>query len=162
MSEMPMPIVRGPHDGEFLYAGGDLYRFLAVKNETGGSYGLWEAIVPPGGGPPPHLHRLEEEGFYVLEGNVTVYAEGREIEAERGSFVHMPRGSKHWFRNNTDCNAKMLILVAPGGMEGMFQETGAPVTDLNAPIPHLSDEEKQRILQAAPKYGIEIQKPEHG
>lgn len=161
MTENQTPIVRGPGDGECIYAGGDLYRFLAVKHETNGSYGLWEAIVPPGGGPPPHLHRNEEEGFYVIEGRLTVYAEGMEIDAVPGSFVHLPRGSKHWFRNNTDSNAKMLVLVAPGGMEGMFQETGREVKDPNEPIPTLSDAEKQRILEVGPKYGIEIQKPNH-
>ncbi len=161
MSEQPKPIVRGPQDGDCIYAGGDLYRFLAVKDETGGTYGLWEATVPPGGGPPPHLHRREEEGFYVIDGRVTVYADGLEIDAEPGSFVHLPRGSKHWFRNNSDRNAKMLVLVAPGGMEAMFKETGRPVTDIEAPIPQLSEEEKQRILAASPRFGIEIQKP-HG
>jgi uncharacterized cupin superfamily protein len=29
-----------------------------------------EAIVPPDGGPPPHIHRNEDETFYVLEGEV--------------------------------------------------------------------------------------------
>jgi quercetin dioxygenase-like cupin family protein len=162
MNEPKSPLVRGPEDGDCVYAGGDLYRFLAVKDETGGSYGLWEAIVPPGGGPPPHLHRNEEEGFYVIDGQVTVYADGMEIDAAAGSFVHMPRGSKHWFKNNSDTNAKMLVLVAPGGMEAMFQETGRPVENRNAPIPPLSDEEKQKILRAAPKFGIEVQKPNVG
>jgi len=161
MPEKPAPIVRGPEDGECIYAGGDLYRFLAIKDETNGSYGLWEAIVPPGGGPPPHLHRNEEEGFYLIEGRITVYAEGMEIEAVPGSFVYLPRGSKHWFRNNSDSNAKMLVLVAPGGMEGMFRETGSAVEDRNDPIPSFTDAEKQRILQVGSKYGIEIQKPIH-
>lgn len=157
----PGVIVRGPDDGERLYAGGDLYRFLAVKQETGGSYGLWEAVVPPGGGPPPHLHRNEEEGFYVVDGVITVYAEDREFQATPGSFVHLPRGSKHWFRNNEDSAAKMLVLVAPGGMEGMFQQTGRPVTDIEAPIPAMDEEEEQRLIKAAPEFGIEIQTPKH-
>ncbi len=161
MKSLRQPIVRGPDEGERFYAGGDLYRFLAVKNETDGTYGLWEAIVPPGGGPPPHLHNNEEEGFYVISGRLTVYAEDREVDAGPGAFVHMPKGCKHWFRNNGNADAKMLVLVAPGGMEGMFKETGKPVEDPTAPIPPFDDEEKQKLLQAAPKYGIEIRKPEH-
>lgn len=152
-------IVRGPNDGELIDAGGDRYRFLAVRNETDGCYGLWEAIVPPGGGPPPHLHRQEEEGFYIIEGQVTVHVDGEVVIAGPGSFVNMPKGSQHWFRNDTDRPAKMLVLVAPGGMEAMFHETGTPVVDVNAPIPSLSAEEKQRIVEASPKFGIEIQAP---
>ena len=96
----------------------------------------------------------------MIDGQITVYAEGLEIDAGPGSFVHLPRGSKHWFRNNSDSNAKMLVLVAPGGMEAMFKDTGSPVIDTNSPIPHLTEEEKQRIIAAAPNYGIEIQKPD--
>ena len=50
---------------------GDVYRFLATGEDTDGKYALWEAVVPPGGGPPPHVHSREEEGFYVLEGEIT-------------------------------------------------------------------------------------------
>lgn len=50
-------LVRGSDDGEKIYAGGDLYRFLAKSGDTDGCYAIWEAIVPPGGGPPPHLLR---------------------------------------------------------------------------------------------------------
>ena len=121
--------VRGPEDGEKIYAGGDLYRFLAKSTDTDRCYAIWEAIVPPGGGPPPHLHRKEEEGFYVIEGEVMVYAEDLGIRATPGSFVQMPKGSKHWFRNVSDSAAKMFVLVAPGGMEDLFSETGTPVVD---------------------------------
>jgi len=159
MNNSRSPVVRGPDDGEKFYAVGDLYRFLAVKEDTDGSYAIWEATVPPGGGPPPHLHHREEEGFYVIEGRVTFYHEGNEIEATPGSYLNLPKESKHWFRNNSDANAKMLILVAPGGMEEMFKETGTPVTDATAPPPPFGDEEKQRIIQAAPKYGVEIFPP---
>ena len=151
------PIVRGPNDGERIFAGGDLYRFLAVKSETDGTYGLWEAIVPPGGGPPPHWHRNEEEGIYMVDGRVTVYADGKEFEATPGSFVQLPKRSKHWFRNNSGAPAKMLVLVAPGGMEAMFHETGRMVADPDATIPPLDKEEKQRLLKIAAKYGIELE-----
>ena len=50
---------------------GDVYRFLATGEDTNGKYALFEALVPPGGGPPPHVHSREEEGFYVLEGEIT-------------------------------------------------------------------------------------------
>jgi hypothetical protein len=30
-----------------------------------------EAYVPPGGGPPPHIHRMEDETFYIVEGRST-------------------------------------------------------------------------------------------
>ena len=65
------PTIRTPIEGRTVAVVGDVYRFLATSEETNGKYTLWEAIVPPGGGPPPHVHSREEEGFYVLEGEIT-------------------------------------------------------------------------------------------
>ena len=65
------PTVREPDEGESVSLVGDVYRFLATGDETDGRYAMLEAIVPPGGGPPPHIHSREEESFYVLEGEIT-------------------------------------------------------------------------------------------
>jgi mannose-6-phosphate isomerase-like protein (cupin superfamily) len=43
---------------------GDVYRFLV----TGAAYFAMEAIVAHGGGPPPPIHRYEDETFYIFEG----------------------------------------------------------------------------------------------
>ena len=59
--------IRTPSKGRTVAVVGDVYRFLATGEDTNGKYALWEALVPPGGGPPPHVHSREEEGFYVLE-----------------------------------------------------------------------------------------------
>ena len=58
--------IRTPAEGRTIAVVGDVYRFLATGQETNGKYAMWEAVVPPGGGPPPHVHSREEEGFYVL------------------------------------------------------------------------------------------------
>ena len=71
MSESSTPVLRSPGKGRTISVVGDVYRFLATGAETNGKYALWEAIVPPGGGPPPHVHSREEEGFYILEGEIT-------------------------------------------------------------------------------------------
>jgi hypothetical protein len=59
--------LRKPGEGRTIAVVGDVYRFLATGAETNGKYALWEAIVLPGGGPPPHVHSREEEGFYIHE-----------------------------------------------------------------------------------------------
>ena len=64
-------LVRNRTDGRTIAVVGDVYRFLATGNETNGKYAIWEAIVPPGGGPPLHVHSREEEVFYILEGEIT-------------------------------------------------------------------------------------------
>src|SRR5271154_1927122 len=90
---------------------------------------LWEAIVPPGGGPPPHVHSREEEGFYVLEGEITLQVGDKRVIASAGTFANMPVGTTHSFKNETDRPARMLISVAPAGLEEMFFEIGQPVPE---------------------------------
>ncbi len=103
---------------------GDIYRFLATGEQTSGRYAIWEAIVPPGGGPPLHMHSRESEGFFVLEGELVVHVDGRRIVAGPGAFVNLQPGTKHGFKNETTQAARMLILVAPAGLERMFLEAG--------------------------------------
>jgi len=99
---------------------GDEYRYLATGAHTNGSYFAMEALVPPGGGPPPHVQTREDELFYVLEGTVTFWADDEEVEAGPGTFLNIPRGVKHNFLNRSDADVRMLILFAPAGIEGMF------------------------------------------
>src|SRR5437763_10854783 len=110
------PTVRNPTEGRTIAVVGDVYRFLAVSEETGGKYALFEAIVSPGGGPPPHVHSREEEGFYVLEGEITFTINNERVVAKRGTFANMPAGTPHTFKNERSQPARMLISVAPAGL----------------------------------------------
>jgi hypothetical protein len=49
------PTIRKPSEGRTIAVVGDVYRFLATGEDTNGKYALWEALVPPGGGPPKHV-----------------------------------------------------------------------------------------------------------
>ena len=156
---MHQPTVRKVGEGRTVGVVGDVYRFLATGEETNGKYALWEAIVPPGGGPPPHAHSREEEGFFVLEGEISIIVDGQHLTARPGTFVNLPVGTLHSFGNATDKPAKMLISVAPAGLEKMFFEVGhaLPVGATAAPPPTPADIEK--LLAIAAKYGLEIHAP---
>jgi quercetin dioxygenase-like cupin family protein len=140
---------------------GDRYRFLARSEDTGGKYSIWEAVLEPGGGPPPHIHSQEEEGFYVLGGVLSFYTPEGSFQAGPGDFVHLPRQSKHWFRNDTDKQVRALILVAPGGLEKMFGETGTVKKSFTEPMTPPDPEEKKKLLTVAPRFGVTIELPHH-
>ena len=76
-----------PTEGRTIAVVGDVYRFLATGEDTNGKYAMWEAIVPPGGGPPPHVHSREEEGFYILEGEITLQIGEERLVATAGMFA---------------------------------------------------------------------------
>jgi quercetin dioxygenase-like cupin family protein len=155
------PTIRPPALGRTLAVVGDVYRFLATGEDTNGKYAMWEAIVPPGGGPPPHVHSREEEGFFILEGEVTFTVNGEKIVAKAGTFANMPVGTPHSFKNESGHPAKMLISVAPAGLEQMFFVVGVPLAEgATTALPPTKDE-IEKLLAAAPRYGIEIGLPGH-
>jgi quercetin dioxygenase-like cupin family protein len=154
--EVRAPTIRRPGEGRTIAVVGDVYRFLATGAETGGKYAMWEAIVPPGGGPPPHVHSREEESFYVLEGAVTFRFGKETLTATAGIFANMPIGVAHSFKNESGALARMLISVAPAGLEEMFLEVGTSLTEGATAGPPPSHEEIERLMAAAPRYGVEI------
>ncbi len=118
--------------------------------------------MPPGGGPPPHIHSREEEGFYILEGEITFLIREERVVATAGMFANMPVGTLHSFRNESDRPAKMLISVAPAGLEKLFFEVSVPVAQGATTAPPPTKQEIETLLAVAPRYGIEIRLPHHG
>ena len=155
------PTITKPGEGRTIAVVGDVYRFLATGDDTNGKYALWEAIVPSGGGPPPHVHSREEEGFYILEGEITFQIGEERIVATAGMFANLPVGTPHSFKNESDQPAKMLISVAPAGLEQMFFECGVPVAQGATTALPPSKAEIEKLLEIAPRYGIEIRLPRH-
>jgi quercetin dioxygenase-like cupin family protein len=157
---MAQAIITKPGEGRTVAVLGDVYRFLATGEDTNGNYALWEAIVPPGGGPPPHVHSREEEGFYVLEGEITLTVNGKRVMAKAGTFAPMPVDRPHSFKNESNKPAKLLISVAPAGLEKMFFEFGVPLAEGATTALPPTKEEIEKLLAVAPSYGIEIKLPE--
>jgi quercetin dioxygenase-like cupin family protein len=156
---MTQAVIRKPGEGRTIAIVGDVYRFLATGEDTNGKYALFEAFVSPGGGPPPHVHSRDEEGFFVLEGEITFTIGDKRLLASAGMFANMPVGTPHSFKNESGRPAKMLISVAPAGLERMFFEVGVPLPDGSTAALPPTKEEIEKLLAVAPKYGIEFRLP---
>jgi mannose-6-phosphate isomerase-like protein (cupin superfamily) len=150
------PIIRSPRQGCTISLVGDVYRFLAAGEDTNGKYTLIHVLVGPGGGPPPHVHSREDEGFYILEGEITFTINGERVVATAGMFANMPVGTPHSFKNESNKPAKMLVSVAPAGLEKMFMEIGVPLAEGATTALPPRKEDVEKLLAIAPKYGIEI------
>jgi hypothetical protein len=70
-------------------------------------------------------HSREEEGFYILEGEITIQVGDERFVAVAGTFANMPVGSLHSFKNESEETARLLITVAPAGLEQMFSRSGS-------------------------------------
>ncbi len=122
--------------GEPLWFLGTLMRVKLTGRETGGRFALWEGVLPHGAAPPLHSHP-QDETFYVLEGEITVWlvepelAQGREwvqTRAQRcraGACVLAPGRMPHAFRVESD-SARMLFVSTPAGIEEYVQALAEP------------------------------------
>jgi quercetin dioxygenase-like cupin family protein len=146
-------------EGKIYSAVGDKYRILATGEQTGGAYCLADATVPPGGGPPPHYHTREEESFFVLEGEITFTVDGKPVAGTPGTFVQIPRGTPHAFKNNSAAPARMLILCTPAGFEKFMAEFAVELPSPDAPPVPPSGTEIEKLLASAPNYGIVMLPP---
>ena len=135
-------------EGKTVSALGNSYTYKASGKETGGGYALIETTVV-GDGPPPHIHRTEEEAFYVLEGSLDVLVGEDTIRVNAGAFVLVPRGTVHAFTKVGSESARILIIISPAGFEKFFEEIAGP--------PDL-----EKINALAPKYNLEFVGPPPG
>jgi len=99
---------------------------MSVKADaagTGGVLGLAEGVIPFGHSPHLHVHRDEDEAFYVLAGTVDFLCDGQRFRAGTGGFVFLPRGLAHTFLGVSEPDARVLVLMIPAGLERIFLET---------------------------------------
>jgi quercetin dioxygenase-like cupin family protein len=140
--------------GPTFWGPGDRYTFLVTGEQSGGKYFAMEAFVPPGGGPPPHIHEREEETFYILEGTCLFRLGERTVKAGPGDFVHVPIGLVHNFRNDGNEISRIVLTFTPAGIDKFFLETLEVATDPTAMPPNNMDQVVARYIEAAPRYGI--------
>jgi quercetin dioxygenase-like cupin family protein len=95
------------------YVGGDIYTVIADVQDTGGAFAYLDFYVPPHDVFPQHVHGLEAEAKYLLEGEVTFQFGGKDFTAPVGTFVYYPHGRPMGF-TATDNPARMTVMAIPG------------------------------------------------
>lgn len=130
---------------------GETVTFKAVSADTDGAYTLIEVIDEPQAGPPLHLHRREDESFYILEGTFAFQIGDRTLIAIAGWFITAAKGVPHSYKNIGTTPARMLTLFVPAGIENFFEDlsklTAAGTLDIDS------------IVAVAAKQGMELVPP---
>ena len=140
---------------------GWLTTFLATGKETRGQIALLEQVTRKGNVPPPHIHHKEDETFYVLEGEMTFSVGDQTIRATPGTMVFLPRDVVHSFTIDSE-EVRLLVLLAPAGLEDFFKELSVPAPSMTLPPPaEITYSEIQKMMALAPKFGFEIVLPKH-
>jgi quercetin dioxygenase-like cupin family protein len=122
-------IIRGEGEGERLwFAGGGLWTMKATSEETDGSFILVENRMTKGKTTPLHTHPNQDETLIVLEGEILVYAEGREHRVGPRGVAVAPRGAPHAFMVTSE-SALILTLQTPGSGEAFYRDASEPSTE---------------------------------
>jgi mannose-6-phosphate isomerase-like protein (cupin superfamily) len=119
--------------------------------DTNGTVAVVESHDVPGGGPPPHIHRREDEVFQILEGDYEWTVGDRQFLARPGTTIFAPRGVPHTYRYAGTGTGKLMCVITPSGFKGFFEEIGAMSPQEQQDIP--------RVMEIAKKFGLEILPP---
>ncbi|BAY46621.1 cupin 2 domain-containing protein [Scytonema sp. HK-05] len=162
MTVNPKTTIVKPGQGSTYLFWGDLYTFVAVGEDTGGAYSLTEVVLQPQSMTPLHINE-EDEAHYILDGEIEYQLDKQTIVATPGTFVQLPKGHSHGFKNIGSKPAKMLMLITPAGPEQFFAEVGQPVKlPINEEEIHSfyrppSPEEIEKAIEVATtKYGVKL------
>jgi quercetin dioxygenase-like cupin family protein len=142
----PAPFVSTPEDAPAYWQADSYWRILAAGDQTFGDYSLIDEFIPAGGGPPPHVHERQNEGFYILDGEVTFQIDTELVTARPGTFLSIPPGTPHAFRVISD-TARVLNFYTPGSFDDQISILGTPATQATVPpagAQHAPTDEQQK------------------
>ncbi len=154
----PSPIALPPGEGEALWFMDFLATIKASAEETGGRVAVIHHAGPQGSGSPLHVHHHENEWFYILDGELTIWVDGQVIRAPAGSFVFGPQDTPHTFTVSSASGARFLLVTEPAGFEAFMRSCAKPAQSLTLPPPS-DPPDLQQMTTIAAQYGIDILGP---
>lgn len=126
------------------------------KAANADSISIIEHLLPGGFGPPLHIHRDEDETFYVLEGEFR-FKQGETIrQAQAGDVVHLAKGIPHGFRVTSAGGGRCLTITC-GGFEDMLRSASVPAPTVTLPEQVEPTPEMQaRLAAVCAENGIDL------
>ena len=145
-------IVMDRTDGRRIHVLGNDVTIKISSRDTGGAFTVFEGVSDPLQGPPLHLHRDQDESWYIVDGEFRFEVDGQEIYARVGDTVFAPRGSRHTFQNIGENLGRTLTTVVPGGLDLFFE-------DLETAVPRGASPEPAKLVPVFKKHGLELLGP---
>jgi quercetin dioxygenase-like cupin family protein len=152
------PVAIRNDDGEARWWFGALAVIKATAADTGGQMSIVEVTEHPGAEAPLHVHHRDDEGFWILEGEVTFEVGDRVIEASAGDYVFGPRDIPHRLTVG-ERGCRMLFIMVPGGFEDLVRATSEPAPSRTLPPQpeeQPSAEELERTNAIVKELGYEL------
>src|ERR671921_251433 len=122
--------VLGPDDGDAYWWLGSLTINKVTREDTADAFDIVDHRVPAGYAPPLHVHRDQDEVFYVIDGTLVVRCGDRQWQAGSGFLVFLPRHVPHGFTVSGDAPARTLLINAPAGFSAGNSALGAETSPI--------------------------------
>jgi len=145
-------------EGEDFWLFGALVTIKISADDTAGQYSVMDIEVPPDVGSPWHVHRDEDEWFYVHEGECEVYIGDAHLTLTAGGFAFGPRGVPHTFFGGPS-GGKMLVWAGGPKFEGLLREIAEPATEHVVPPPPEAPPDIELLVPIAAKWAYDILGP---
>ncbi|HLX31964.1 MAG TPA: cupin domain-containing protein [Gaiellaceae bacterium] len=129
---------------------------------TDGTISVIELTGPPGDMPPLHLHRTDDEAWYVLEGEMSFHVQGEQpVYVSAGGLAFGPKGVPHTYRVESPVPARWLAVCTPGDFEPFVVAASRPAERAELPPPpgQPSEDEVAAITALAARHQIELLGP---
>lgn len=149
----PKIVAKGEGNARWWF--GSLAVIKATAADTGGQMSIVEITEAPGAEAPLHVHHHEDEGFWILDGDVTFYVGDATIEARAGDYAFGPRGIPHRYTVGS-AGCRMLFIMTPGGFEDMVIEMSTPAKSLTLPPPPGEEPDWEWVAAVAKAHGNEL------
>jgi mannose-6-phosphate isomerase-like protein (cupin superfamily) len=145
--------VVGPEDGRAFRLGDALMTIKTLASDSGVAVVEW--VSPPGGTAPLHVHHDLDDNFYLLDGELILWCDGRTFRAGAGDFVVLPAGVPHSIFVEGGRPIRALLVHANDQFLDFVQEAGAPA---DGPTER-SSFDPQAMADTARRHGQEILGP---
>ncbi len=123
----------------------------ATGTDTGDAFSIVEVLVPPGNTPPASHRHSFSEAFHIIEDVLTVQLSDHVFLVPAGSFIFVPGGTVHGWRNDEDLPARFLIVSSPAVIDRYYID----LDDLYSRLGKTPDTESDEIRGLWKKYGME-------
>ena len=152
-----VPYTLKSREGDRLLAGDQLFTFLAYQRNTNGTFIVLATEGPKGDKIGDHYHEKHTETFFCLEGKMTMWANGEEMQLFPGDFLHIPPNTIHSYRLDS-YYTRFIGFLTPGLFEPFFQTLCEPYDDYIFPI-HPRPPRFDRVLQRLHELDLKLVKP---
>ena len=142
-------------EGEALWWFGALAEVKVTGEQTGGALSILEITEPPNMEGPLHVHHNDDEGFWILEGDVTFEVGDTTIQASAGDFAWGPRGVPHRYTVGP-AGCRMLYIMTPGGFENLVRGMGVPAESRTLPPADDEEPDWEHVAAVAKAHGCEL------